>query len=156
MYFLIDLIRRNLLIFVFLLIGTILTIILMISGTFNKELVLQKTSPQQGQTETIYNTDPVVFYFSESIDQKTIQISISPPIKFNFKTETNQEGGTISINPIPWWNFDTNYTIVVSKNLKGTTGSRLKQDFTFTFSLTFPKTENLPAQPGPPPGYPDL
>jgi hypothetical protein len=151
MSLIIDVIKKNLLISILVVIGTVLTVALMLGGTFTSELSVKSVSPQQGQTETLYQTDPEIITFSEPIDSKTAKISISPNIKFAIKTDTTPDGGgRLIIFPIPWWNYDTPYLITVNKSLTGTGGTKLKNDFIFSFSLIFPKTEDLPAQPGPP------
>lgn len=158
MLFIINLIKRNPVISLFVLIGIILTIVLMATTVFKKELVLTKTSPFAGsKIETVYQTDPVVLYFSEPLDEETVRINVFPETKFNFKVDSSGSEGSISINPIPWWNYDTNYTVTVDKSLRSSSGAALKDNVIFSFSLVFPKTqENIPDQPGPPPGYPSL
>lgn len=152
MVFLIDLIKRNLIIFSFLLIGIILTIALMLGGALNKELGFSKTSLSSGQTEMLDQAIPVVFYFSEEIDPKTIDIKISPSVKFISKTGFENSLGTLSVNPLPWWEYKTSYTITIDKKLTGKQGGRLKNDISFSFSLVFPNNNpTLFQQPGPGP-----
>lgn len=152
MFFLIDLIKRNLIIFSFLLIGIVLTIILMLGGAFNKELVFSKTSLSSGQTEMLDQAIPLVFYFSEEVDPKTIDIKISPSVNFISKTGLENGQGTLSINPLPWWEYKTFYTITVDKKLTGKQGGRLKNGVSFSFSLAFPNNNpTLFQQPGPGP-----
>lgn len=124
----------------------------MLGGTFNKELVFSKTSLSSGETEILDNATPVVFYFSEEIDPKTIDIKISPSVKFISKAEIENGQGTLSVSPLPWWEYKTPYTITIDKKLMGKQGGRLKNDISFSFSLVFPNNNpTLFQQPGPGP-----
>lgn len=155
MIFLIDIIKKNIVIFSFVLIGIILTIILMLGGAFNRELIFSRTSLPSGQTEILDNTTPIVFYFSEELDPKTIVVKISPETKFLIKTGVESEQGTLSVYPLPWWKYKTPYTITVDKKLLEKQGGRLKSDISFSFSLIFPNNNpTLFQQPGPGPYNP--
>jgi hypothetical protein len=153
----ISIIKNNLLVFLFITVGIILTIILMFSGALQKELLLVRTNTPQGIKETIYQSNPVVFYFSKEIDPKTIKIKTFPEIKIITKTSLQDGLGSITISPVPWWRYDTDYTITIDRSLSGKGGEKLKNDISFSFTLVFPKSEkDIPEQPGPPPGYPNL
>ncbi len=153
MQLLINFIKNNLLLSVFILIGIILTIVLVASEAFNRELILSSTSFSDGSTVITTDTNtPIVFFFPEEINAKTVRISISPKTNFNFSTQKNQTGAALTIVPNPWWDFDKRYTITIDKNLTSVGWAKLKKDIVFSFSLKFPPEDQLPPQPGPPPG----
>jgi hypothetical protein len=154
MFFLINLIKKNLLLSVFVFIAVVLTIVLFFSDVFKKELLLTRTSPaSQGVVVSLDSRTPILFYFSEPIDKTSIKVSIYPKTGFITQTVNTEKEGYIEVLPDPWWDFNKNYTITIDKSLRSANKSFLKEPIVFSFSLTPPTELNSdqPIGPEPPP-----
>ncbi len=150
--FLINIIKKNLFLSIFLGIAILLTIFLFFFEAFKKELILTNTIPLSGQTVyDIDNRSPIICSFSEAVDEKTIKITSSPSLEFKF--EVDNSSFQIKIFPIPAWEYNENYKITIDKNLSSLTGARLKKDLIFNFLIKFPPLEELPPPVGPGHGF---
>lgn len=142
-----NLIKNNFLLFSFIVLAIILTVSLLFMEQQKEEFVLTGTSPLPGKIISASSRQPLTFYFSSLINEKTINIKIIPETKFTYKVKTEGGKNTVELTPNPWWEYDQDYQIIISKNLLSQKGTGLNRDEIFNFTLSFPPAESLPAIP---------
>lgn len=151
MAFLINLIKNNLVLFGFVVIAIILTIILALSGTFNKKLILLKTSPEEGIVYSGVPYGSIYFYFSEEINPKTIITEIIPQTEIVAEAEKSNGEFFVKIYPKTFWKFNTQYKITIKNTLSSLSGAKTDNNFIYSFSYSLPQNEKgqgIPSEEG--------
>ncbi len=137
-----EIIKKNLLLSLFVLTAIILTVFLA-AEKLKKEIFLIKTSPLSGEIRSFNPYGSLYFYFSDKLDKKTVQASVSPAIKIEIKVEEWEKGSVLRIYPKKSWEFDQNYILTINNNLSSIDGGRLKTDVVFSFKYVMPRPEEI-------------
>jgi hypothetical protein len=135
---LISLIRKNSVLFAFLLIATILTIVLMLSGSLNREIKILKTVPEPGITYSGVPYGSIRIYFSEEIEKKSVKVAISPQTDIVTEIVNNKPNFFLKIYPKTYWEMNREYILTVNKSLSSVSGAKLRNDLNYDFSYRFP------------------
>lgn len=139
--FIIEIIKKNLILSIFVAVAILLTILLFfIEPVFQKNALLRTSFPSGTTLSTINPTNEIVFFFSNQINEKSLDIKIIPEEAIVSHVASEGEP-SITIKPRGWWKYNSPYTIAISS-------PDFKNDVTFSFSVTFPKQEELPPQTG--------
>lgn len=145
----IALIKKNLLLSIFIFVAIFLTILLFFSEIFKKELILTRTFPPAGKIVEMSSTFPLFFYFPENIDQKSIKITVVPETKTTFNIEqVSQDEFFIEVFPDPWWKFNQNYVLTIDRELRSVGGAKLINNISYKFTVVPPPVEQMPPQTG--------
>lgn len=147
LFAIINLIKKNPLLFIFIFIALVLTVILMLQNALNKELALTSISPNTQTVSTSNSREPFYFCFAEKPDKKTIDIMVNPQTKVFFEVQNEGNSYCIKIAPNPWWRYNFQYTITIDKKLTSVTGAKLKEDIIHSFQIIPPPPENYPVIP---------
>ena len=125
-----------------ILIAILITIKSITSGPV-PELSLLSVNPSPPSFESIWSTELITISFTEPINPKTLDYSISPNIQTR-PTFQASASNSFSVLPLSGWTENQAYTIVISKKLKAVSGTSLKKDISITFTRRAPEKLNAP------------
>lgn len=128
------------------LIGILIAILITIksfTSTPAPELSLLSVNPPPPSFESIWSTELITISFSEPINPKTLEYSVSPNIQTR-PTFQASASNSFSVLPLSGWTENQAYTIVISKKLKAVSGTSLKKDVSITFTRRAPEKLNVP------------
>jgi hypothetical protein len=150
MFLFINIVKKNLLLSLFVFVAIVITIVLVVSGSIKKELLLVKTVPPSNTPLlTLDSHVPIFFYFSDKIDKKTVDVSVSPNIKIITDVQSDGENNVLKIIPSSAWEYNTQYSLTIKESLSSQDGKKLTGDVVFLFLIDFPKAEDMPPLVGP-------
>ena len=104
-----------------------------------EELQLVQFEPDQGERVTIDAASATGFVFNKPVDEKTLNVNVSPNIKVT-KRVYNEKQNEVWVFPSKQlWQSDVTYTITISEGLQSKDGTAiLKKPVSYSFVLRFP------------------
>lgn len=106
----------------------------------NKFLVIKSVGPSTNTTN-VNPGAPITIVFDRDVNLTNIHqnITITPSTPFMIPLSYNQATKTLSIEADPYFDIETPYTVTITKGIKGSDGSDLQNEYSWSFRTgTYP------------------